>query len=206
MEINKLFRIELKNTRLFFTCSFSLFVFQLTLFSQSQDQNYIRSTTYKVPTGSSITNPNAAQAAVQVSYFDGLGRPIQQVAHQQASNGGDIIVPIAYDNFGRQINEYLPYVRTSASKNYDSAGLTAVGTFYASNNVQNTGNPNFATTGYPYSQKELEASPLNRVLKQAAPGDVWQMNQGKEIKFDYPLEVIEEVERDNDLVTYMMWS
>ncbi|MBB6003281.1 MULTISPECIES: hypothetical protein [Arcicella] len=28
----------------------------------------------------------------------------------------------------------------------------------------------------------------------------------KEIKFDYPLEIIEEVERDNDLVTYLMWN
>ncbi len=28
----------------------------------------------------------------------------------------------------------------------------------------------------------------------------------KEIKFDHPLEIIEEVERDNDLATYLMWS
>jgi RHS repeat-associated protein len=172
---------------------YTLLLLPFLALGQSQDQNHIRTTTYKVATGSSMPNPSAGQAAVQVSYFDGLGRPLQQVAHKQASNGGDIITPMAYDNFGRQVKEYLPYVRTSASKDYDTGGLTAVGTFYATNNAQNTGNPSFATTQYPWSQKELESSPLNRVLKQAAPGDVWYLGSTKEIKFDYQANVANEV-------------
>lgn len=158
-----------------------------------QAQNYVRSTTYKVANGASFPNPTAAQATVQVTFFDGLGRPIQQVAHKQASNGGDIIVPIEYDNFGRQLKEYLPYVRNTAALTYDPAGLSNVASFYASNNIQNTGNPSFASTLYPYSEKQLEPSPLNRVLKQAAPGEVWKMGDGKEIKFDYIANVSNEV-------------
>lgn len=164
---------------------YTLLLLPILAFTQSQDQNYVRTITYKVGTTTTLNNSNLYQGIVNITYFDGLGRPIQQVAHQQASNGGDIIVPIEYDNFGRQFKEYLPYVRTNGSQQYDSSGLNNVMSFYASNNLQNTGNPGFATTQYPYSHKELEASPLNRVFKQAAPGDVWRLGTGKEIKFDY---------------------
>ena len=50
--------------------------------AQSQDQNYVKSTTYKQATTTAIANPSIEQANVQISYFDGLGRPIQQVAPQ----------------------------------------------------------------------------------------------------------------------------
>ena len=157
-----------------------------------QSSNYIQSTTYKVPTSSSIPNPSAGQAAVQITQFDGLGRPIAQIAYKQASNGSTIITPIEYDNYGRQVKEFLPYV-TGGEFVGDQIQLNDVYSFYATNNVQQTGNPGFATTQYPYSEKEIEASPLNRVLKQAAPGDVWKMTSGKEIKFDYQTNVANEV-------------
>ena len=37
----------------------------------------------------------------------------------------------------------------------------------------------------PYSQKNLEASPLSRILSQAAPGKDWKLGSGHEIEFDY---------------------
>jgi len=157
-----------------------------------QGSNYIQSTTYKVPSSSSIPNPSAGQAAVQSTVFDGLGRPIAQIAYKQASNGSTIITPIEYDNYGRQVKEFLPYV-TGGEFLGGQIQLNDVYSFYATNNVQNTGNPAFATTGFPYSEKELEASPLNRVLKQAAPGDAWRMGTGKEIKFEYQTNSANEV-------------
>ncbi|WP_163409893.1 DUF6443 domain-containing protein [Flavobacterium ajazii] len=159
--------------------SLLLFIlFPVLLFSQTQTENYIKTTTYKVESTTSITNPTALQADQNITYFDGLGRPIQQVAHQQSGSGKDIVTPIEYDAFGRQEKEYLPYVPTAAaSLNFKTTALTEVGTFY---NV-----PKYENTSNPFSKKEFEASPLNRILKQAAPGEDWKLGNGHEIRLDY---------------------
>ncbi len=154
-------------------------------FGQSADQNYIKTTTYKIATTTSIASPTAAQAAITVSYFDGLGRPSQQVANKQSTSGGDIITHVDYDAFNRQVNDYLPYVRQTASLDFDPAGKASTENFYQTNVLANTGNPNFEVTTNPKSEKLFEASPLNRVLKQAAPGNDWAMGLGHEVKMDY---------------------
>ena len=43
-----------------------------------------------------------------MQYFDGLGRPVQQVAHKQSDTGKDIIVHTQYDAFGRLLTQTLP--------------------------------------------------------------------------------------------------
>lgn len=153
--------------------------------AQSSDKNYIRTITYKVPNSSSNSNPDSEVANVQISYFDGLGRPIQQIAHKQSNTGKDIVTHFEYDAFGRQTKEFLPYISSGSSLNYISSAASEVASFYTSANLANTGNPNFETTLYPYSEKALENSPLDRVLKQAAPGNPWKMGSGNEIKFEY---------------------
>lgn len=160
---------------------------------QSTDQNYVKSTTYKQAATTPITNPDVNQANVQVSYFDGLGRPIQQIAYKQSNTGKDIVTHIEYDQFGRQTRDYLPYVSTGASLNYLPSAQTELMSFYGSPNPTNTGNPHFEATSNPFSEKQLESSPLNRVFKQAAPGNPWAMGSGKEIKFDYQTNIENEV-------------
>ena len=41
--------------------------------------------------------------------MDGLGRPIQTVQQQASPKGYDMIVPQAYDQYGREVTKYLPY-------------------------------------------------------------------------------------------------
>jgi RHS repeat-associated protein len=140
----------------------------------SQDQNYIKTTTYKVASTTTIASPTISQANQNITYFDGLGRPIQHIANQQSASGKDIVIPIEYDDFGRQIKEYLPFASNSSTgMTYDPAGITNISN-YAPYVGQN-----------PFSEKAFEASPLNRVLKQAAPGTDWKLGNGHEIKLEY---------------------
>ncbi|WP_417940954.1 DUF6443 domain-containing protein [Flavobacterium sp. RS13.1] len=124
-----------------------------------------------------------------VTYFDGLGRPIQTIAINKGVNGQDIITPIEYDPFGRQAKENLPYSVLRSNNDLTKIDpLTAVSslqTFYNTPKYENTTNP--------YSEKEFEASPLNRVLKQAAPGNDWSLSGTHTIKMDYQSNTANEV-------------
>lgn len=163
-------------------------------FAQSSDKNYIQTTVLKAPVLLQediflgieyLPSVPDTDKTVQISYFDGLGRPIQQIAHKQSNTGKDIVTHIEYDIFGRQVKEFLPYVSSGASLNYLSSSQSDVLNFYGSPSIATTGNPLFEATSNPFSEKQLENSPLNRVFKQAAPGNDWVMGGGKEVKFDY---------------------
>ena len=140
----------------------------ITVFGQSQDQNYIQKTIYRdSDTLSTISK------AITITYYDGLGRPIQQRAYGESATGKDIIVPMEYDAYGRPAKEYLPFVGQGASLNYDANAISGQSTFYSSGT--GSGNPTFETTAKPFSEKYYEASPLNRVLKQSSPGEAWAL-------------------------------
>lgn len=74
------------------------------------DDNFIYTIAPKKAVQSSNLNTlTKDQMSQNVSYFDGLGRPVQTTAIGQGANGEDLITPVEYDGFGRQIKEYLPY-------------------------------------------------------------------------------------------------
>ncbi|WMW76928.1 DUF6443 domain-containing protein [Flavobacterium sp. 20NA77.7] len=154
--------------------------------AQSPDQNWVKTKVYKQPTGTAYATPSVSQASTQVTYFDGLGRPIQQVAHGQSNTGKDIVTHMEYDAYGRQTKEFLPYASQNTSLNYNGSAATAVYSFYTSYN---------GGTQNPYAEKLLEASPLSRVFKQAAPGNPWAMGSGREIKFAYQTNLENDVRR-----------
>lgn len=154
-----------------------LVLLPMFVMGQTTTENYTKVTTYK---GATATNP-----VVQVTYFDGLGRPIQQIANAQSNSGKNIITHMEYDTFGRQTKEYLPYKSDSTILDFVPNPLSGLLSYYSSPDPSVNGNPNQEATTNPYSEKEMEASPLNRVFKQAAPGDSWAMGLGHEIKMDY---------------------
>ena len=167
-----------------------LYLFYLLPFiglGQTTTQNYIKTLTYKDPTTTSIE----AAAKVNVVYFDGLGRPIQQIAGKMSSDGKDIITHIEYDGFGRQKKDYLPFAGDGSALNFVPNALTPTLQYFS-----NAGNVD-ETTNNPYSEKFLEPSPLNRILKQAAPGDAWlgheNDNNDHTVKFAYLMNGTNEV-------------
>lgn len=157
---------------------------------QSQSQNYIKTTNYKVSSTSSLSNPTAAQATQNIIYFDGLGRPNQERAHRQSGTGTDLVTHISYDGLGRQTKDYLPYPTTTATLAFDTNAEGASLNYY---NASQPLSPGFETTGNPFSEKLFENSPLNRVIKQAAPGNSWATGSGHEIKTEYSSNIAGEV-------------
>ncbi|MEP3208646.1 MAG: DUF6443 domain-containing protein, partial [Maribacter sp.] len=145
------------------------------------DWNYVYSRSYQTEETASTSpffDPND-HLIQDITYFDGLGRPIQQNGIDQSPLKNDIIVHTQYDGFGRAEKEYLPFatIDTNPQGSYRLDALTPTEDHYNVVKYQNTINP--------YSQKKFEDSPLNRVLKQAAPGAAWAMDAGHEIEFDY---------------------
>lgn len=136
--------------------------------AQTNSQNWTKKTTYR--------DANSGRPTSSVTYYDGLGRPVQQNSSKQSGTGKDMITFIEYDK-GRQLKDYLPYPATTTDMSYQTDAQLAT-----LNYSQYSGQ-------YPFSEKILEASPLARPLKQGAPGTDWQVNPNADtdhaIKMDY---------------------
>ena len=128
------------------------------------------------------------QVQVRTEYLDGLGRPVQTVLRQESPRGNDLVQPVSYDALGRQPRQYQPYVAPNPTANagrYRPDALREQYDFYrqdpAATPVATTpGGPDnlfkgVAPTGVAYGETAFEASPLNRVLAQAAPGESWAL-------------------------------
>ncbi|MCE7057182.1 RHS repeat-associated core domain-containing protein [Algoriphagus sp. AGSA1] len=158
----------------------TLFLFLVAITSSigQTTENFVK--TYKARIGTSstatVTGGTPGQSYKTFTYFDGLGRPNQTVGKQSTITGKDLITPIIYDGFGRQEKEYLPYIENSGAQDgrLRTNALSSHASFYAGK---------YAGDTYGYSQTLFEPSPLNRVDKQAAPGNAWRMGTGKEVKF-----------------------
>ncbi len=144
----------------------------LTVYKVLEDEeNYVRSISALVP----VQNPvelftglhEVNRFSTSTQFFDGLGRNIQNVAAKATPSLNDLIEVKRYDDFGRESTVFLPY---SAAHDFDyrQNALFEQEQFYS--------NPPsaIAADGDPYSITQFEASPLNRPVKQGAPGTAWQ--------------------------------
>lgn len=111
-----------------------------------------------------------------ISYMDGLGRPLQTVVTRNSPSKYDVVQPTAYDDFGREPIKYLPYVSSQTDGNFKVSPVGA-GTYAGSphsNYYSNGTADKVKDDSQPFAVTSFEASPLNRVLKQGAPGAIWQ--------------------------------
>lgn len=107
-----------------------------------------------------------------IMYLDGLGRELQNVLVSYTPSQKDLVLYSTYDGSGRLNKEYLPVASTQNN-----------GILISEANIAS-----LASTLYngetPYSEKIFDDSPLNRVVKQAAPGTAWSKNSGHEVKYE----------------------
>ncbi len=145
------------------------------------NHNYIYTRTYQVERTQTdlLLFKEDAGVLQQVTYYDGLGRPTQQVAITQSPDAikKDIITHIDYDNYGRNDKDFLPFAYNNTTPGHYSANA-----FIKQKEHYDS---KYGTTINPFSQKEIEASPLSKIIQQTAPGNDWAMGNGHEIKFNY---------------------
>nr|WP_298793785.1 DUF6443 domain-containing protein [uncultured Allomuricauda sp.] len=125
----------------------------------------------------------SSEAVIQnIIYYDDIGRPGQEIALEQAPsvNGTkkDVVNMMKYDGYGRMAQEWLPYAALPGTfGSVKSSMETSILSYYDTSKYDNTQNP--------YAEKDFDDSPLNRVERQAAPGNDWAMDAGHEIEFGY---------------------
>lgn len=143
-------------------------------------ENYIYTRQYLVPT---TVSDGSLQQIQSVQFFDGLGRPKQAVSIKSTPTGKDLVTHIPYDNFGRQVDSWLPVPMASLSGNIQTGVEGSANSYYLSNGINDS---------YPFTHKMLENSPLDRILNQKNPGNDWQ---SKPVVFGYEANVAGEVKK-----------
>jgi len=111
-------------------------------------------------------------------YFDGLGRLIQSVGVGQSPLENDVVQIAAYDDYGREVKQYLPYTIASSNGLFRGAALGEQSNFYTSGGTH-------VTTDVPFAETLFEYAPLNRAKQQAFPGTDWRMASGNTVGMEY---------------------
>jgi len=164
-------------------------------FAQTATRNYTTTYIPQVAVTNEWAIPGLAKEAGLkiITYYDGLGRKDQVIQASGSPTGYDIVTPIKYDAFGREVRKFLPYTVTTANS----------GAFVAADSISQssyyTGLYGSSDGTNAFSKTEFEPSPLNRILKQGAPGATWQPNtvptSDRSVKCDYGTNNINEVRR-----------
>ncbi len=147
------------------------------------------------------------------TYYDGMGRPVQEVALHAGGisydgyTGNDIVNYIEYDRFGRTVKRYSPYGKLDQvdSGDFEPEAKSEQIQFYATGNLQNS----FVQTANPFSETVFDRSPRNRAIRQASPGDNWSIASGNEVSMGYFFNEQDEVryfkvDLNNDLIPTLM--
>lgn len=167
--------------------SLSFLASSVLVFSQElpKSENYIHSRVYLEET----QETNAAKKQLEtVAYYDGLGRPKQNIGVKTSPKGRDVVTHIEYDEFGRQAKDFLPIPQsgTQAGRIYDSP-LSNASSIYGNEKI--------------FSEKILENSPLNRLLGQIHQGNDWQNHP---IRIEYEANTVSD--RVKKFKTVTQWN
>ncbi len=155
--------------------------------------NFIKSLSTNVPyTLSEIQNNNfnVDNVISTKTCLDGNGRTIQKIVQNfftdLSSNKFDLIQTYSYDQYGRQINNYLPY-SYAANGNFDSNFITHLTGFYSNADK-------VAHDTKPYSTNVFESSSTSRVLESKMPGNAW-FSSSHSIKHNFDFNSANEVKK-----------
>ncbi|MDC8005346.1 DUF6443 domain-containing protein [Aureisphaera galaxeae] len=164
-----------------------LFLFSGICRSQTNTENYTKSTTYQVETQDG--NVLDSEKIEAVTYYDGLNRPIQNVSVMAGGSSEDLITHIYYDSYGRQNRQYLPLPKANNNAEYYEGvnGVTIqreTADYYKAkfpdDFYQNNGLTLIPDWDNPFVETRYDDSPLSKVEETSAPGFDWRLGNGGE--------------------------
>jgi RHS repeat-associated protein len=133
----------------------------------TENRNYVREHTIVVKGVTTFAQADQlpiGKKFTSTTYLDGLGRPIQKIEKEISSTSAgtwnDMVVHIDYDAGGRTPQSFLPYSSSSTIGFFKTDAATAQPAYYMQQ---------FNET-HAYSRVEFDNSPLNRTVKNYAPG------------------------------------
>ncbi|WP_074406964.1 DUF6443 domain-containing protein [Aquimarina megaterium] len=170
----------MKNTILFVLLTFT--GWHLSAQVVLSDKNYVHTTVPQTAlTIAEMENVNCSnindidRAIESVTYFDGLGKPIQERAIKASPDGKDIVTHIEYDAYGRQAKQYLPFEADNTIGSYKEINInTDINQYYKDTYANDFPGISDLTQINAYSESIFDKSPLNRVVKIGAPGTAWK--------------------------------
>ncbi|MCD7972579.1 MAG: DUF6443 domain-containing protein [Candidatus Azobacteroides sp.] len=117
----------------------------------------------------------STRVLVQVGYFDGMGRPVQEIQAGITPLGKDLVTLQEYDGYGRESNTWLPGYGKGRGIYTDPEEVKTSAKSYMLHNDSR-----------PYSYPYYERSPLLRPQRQHGPGKDWDTGgNGKAVEIDY---------------------
>lgn len=155
-------------------------------------KNYMRTwdATAPEPNVNTLTTRPLKDVKQSTQYFDGLGRPLQTVVKQGSlptdplnptSSAGalDLVRPVIYDGFGREVNRYLPFAANNTGGNSSiTDGGFKMNPFQQQATFMNAEYTGQGETWF-YSKTVYELSPADRVRETFAPGNSWSGTSGE---------------------------
>lgn len=141
----------------------------------SPAENYVYTRTYLEPV--TVTSSTAKQSET-VKYFDGLGRAKQIIDIKASPSSKDLVTMIPYDGSGKQVDSWLPAPMSTLNGGIQSGVEGAAAAYYGDS--------------FAFSHKNLDNSPLDRVLSQVQPGQDWQ---GHPAQYGYDTNIDGEVKK-----------
>ena len=187
-----------------------LFVFGLTcssMVAQTRTENYIKTTQPQYATNSSFTSLYNPPKLENIVYYDGLGRPKQEIAVGIGALNRNVVKHIEYELNVGQTKDYLPFVEQYYPDNSLQVHLSAKRDFIPNAKSQTQefyNSEKYERTTNPYSETEFEKSPLKRVLQQASPGEDWKMaaNVPHTVKHTYGFNKANQVKKFKAIATW----
>lgn len=150
-------------------------------------KNYIQEINPRVAFVNMPSSLTTAQAAVNVSYFDGIGRAQQSININASPTGADIIAFNEYNvGSGTELKKYAPFALSVADNqgSYNASAKTQQEAYYKASYPDEA---NF------FAETVTEASPLQRPLQQSLPGKNFSLNSGHAKSMSYYTNIDNEV-------------